>query len=69
MVMEGKGADISGKGGATMIMSLSLKAIEERTEVTCRMSVSITVRIAQFGARMIEVVNNKLFEQFIKNFL
>jgi len=68
MAMEGKGADSSGKGGATMIMSLRLKALEERTEVTCIMSVSITGRIAQFGARMIEAVNNKLFEQFIQNF-
>ena len=32
------------------------------------MTVSITGRIAQFGARMIEAVNNKLFEQFITNF-
>ena len=68
MAMEGKGADSSGKGGATMIMSLSLKALKESTEVTCIMSVSITGRIAQFGARMIEAVNNKLFEQFIQNF-
>ena len=68
MAMEGKGADISGKGGATMIMSLSLKTLEELTEVTCIMSVSITGRIAQFGARMIEAVNNKLFERFIQNF-
>ena len=30
--------------------------------------VHITVRIAQFGSRMIEAVNNKLFEQFIQNF-
>ena len=68
MAMEGKGADISGKGGATMKMSLSLKALEKCTEVTCNMTVSITGRIAQFGARMIEAVNNKLFEQFIQNF-
>jgi hypothetical protein len=32
------------------------------------MTVSITGRIAQFGARMIEAVNNKLFDQFIQNF-
>ena len=32
------------------------------------MTVSITGRIAQFGERMIEVVNNKMFEQFISNF-
>ena len=32
------------------------------------MTVSVTGRIVQFGARMIEVVNNKMFEQFISNF-
>ena len=32
------------------------------------MTVSITGRIAQSGSRMIEAVNNKLFEQFIQNF-
>ena len=32
------------------------------------MTVSITRRIAQFEARMIEAVNNKMFEQFISNF-
>ena len=66
--MEGKGADISGKGGATMNMGLSLNAHETSTEVSCIMTVSITGRIAQFGSRMIEAVNNKLFEQFIQNF-
>jgi hypothetical protein len=66
--MEGKGADISGKGGATMNMGLSLNAHETSTEISCIMTVSITGRIAQFGSRMIEAVNNKLFEQFIQNF-
>ena len=32
------------------------------------MSISITGRIAQFGSRMIEAVNNKLFDQFTQNF-
>ena len=68
LALEGKGADISGKGGASMKMSLSLRALEKHTEVTSNMSVSITGRIAQFGARMIEAVNNKLFEQFTQNF-
>ena len=66
--MTGKGSDISGKGGAAMSMWLKLNALETGTEVCCRMTVSITGRIAQFGARMIEVVNNKMFEQFISNF-
>ena len=65
--MTGKGSDISGKGGAAMSMWLKLNALETGTEVCCRMTVSITGRIAQFGARMIEAVNNKMFEQFISN--
>lgn len=51
-----------------MKLSLSLKGIEESTEVTSIMSISITGRIAQFGSRMIEAVNNKLFDQFTQNF-
>ena len=68
LAMTGKGSDISGKGGASMSMWLKLNALETRTKVCCRMTVSITGRIAQFGARMIEAVNNKMFEQFISNF-
>ena len=66
--MTGKDSDISGKGGAAMSMRLKLNALETGTEVCCRMNVSITGRIAQFGARMVEVLNNKMFEQFISNF-
>ena len=32
------------------------------------MTVSITRRMTQFGASMIDTVNNKMFEQFISNF-
>ena len=66
--MTGKNSDISGKGGASMSMWLKLNTLETGTKVCCRMTVSITGRIAQFGARMIEAVNNKMFEQFISNF-
>ena len=68
LAITGKGSDISGKGGAAMSMWLKLNTLETGTEVCCRMTVSITGRIAQFGARMIEAVNNKMFEQFISNF-
>jgi len=51
-----------------MNMEHSLNAHETFTEISCIMTVSITGRIAQFGSRMIEAVNNKLFEQFIQNF-
>ena len=68
LVMMGKGADINGKGGAAMNMGLTLNELETCTEAYCKMTVSITGRIAQFGSRMFEAVNNKLFEQFINNF-
>ena len=68
LVMIGKGADINGKGGAAMNMGIILKELETFTEVYCKMTVSITGRIAQFGSRMFEAVNNKLFDQFINNF-
>ena len=68
LVMMGKGADINGKGGAAMNMVLTLNELETCTEAYCKMTVSITGRIAQFGSRMFEAVNNKLFEQFINNF-
>ena len=68
MNLTGKGTDISGKGGAAMSLWAELNAIEAGTEVCCRMTVSISGRIAQFGARMIEAINNQMFEQFISNF-
>ena len=68
LAMRGKGSDISGKGGASMSMWLKLNVLETGTEVCCRMTVSITGLIAEFRARMIEAVNNKMFEQFISNF-
>ena len=68
LAMTFKGSDISGKGGASMSMWLKLNALETGTEFCCRMAISITGRIAQFEARMIEAVNTKMFKQFISNF-
>ena len=51
-----------------MNMGLTLNELETCTEAYCKMTVSITGRIAQFGSRMFEAVNKKLFEQFINNF-
>jgi len=66
--MTGNGSDISGKGGPAISLWLKLNALETGTEFCCRMTVSITGRIAQFGARMIEGVKNNIFEKFISNF-
>jgi carbon monoxide dehydrogenase subunit G len=69
LTMEGKGIDTSGKGGANMTMNIKLSTLEEGgTEMQSSMSLSITGRLAQFGARMIVAVNNKMFDQWAKSF-
>ena len=69
LTMEGKGLDISGKGGANMTMNIKLSTLEEGgTEMQSSMSLSITGRLAQFGARMIVAVNNKMFDQWATSF-
>jgi len=69
LTMEGKGMDTSGKGGANMTMNIKLSTLEEGgTEMQSSMSLSITGRLAQFGARMIVAVNNKMFDQWATSF-
>ena len=69
LIMEGKGLDTSGKGGANMTMNIKLSTLEDGgTEMQSSMSLSITGRLAQFGARMIVAVNNKMFDQWATSF-
>ena len=69
LTMEGKGLDTSVKGGANMTMNIKLSTLEEGgTEMQSSMSLSITGRLAQFGARMIVAVNNKMFDQWATSF-
>tara|TARA_B100000579_G_C22619345_1_gene751178 strand:- start:134 stop:721 length:588 start_codon:yes stop_codon:yes gene_type:complete len=69
LIMEGKGLDTSGKGGANMTMKIKLSSLEDGgTEMQSSMSLSITGRLAQFGARMIVAVNNKMFDQWATSF-
>ena len=69
LTMEGKGLDTSGKGGANMTMNIKLSTLEEGgTEMQSSMSLSITGRLAQFGARMIVAGNNKMFDQWATSF-
>ena len=69
LTLEGKGLDTSGKGGANMTMNIKLAPIDDGgTEMKSSMSLSITGRLAQFGGRMIVAVNNKMFDQWAKNF-
>ncbi len=68
MVLSGAGTDTGGKGSASMTMGLALSEVEGGTLVKSSMKLSITGKLAQFGARMIVAVNNKLFNQFTQSF-
>ena len=51
-----------------MTMNIKLSTLEDGgTEMLSSMSLSITGRLAQFGARMIVAVNNKMFDQWAKS--
>ena len=70
ITLQGQGSDKKGKGEAKMQLVIELKeAAENLCQIEARMQLSISGRIAQFGSRMIQAVNDKLFTQFTKNFL
>jgi uncharacterized protein len=69
MELSGTGQDPRGGGGASMKMSGKLRALSaNETEVTGTIESTITGRLAQFGARMMDDVSNHLFNQFTKAF-
>lgn len=67
--LVGKGRDVKGKGSASMKMTGRLRAlVDGGTEVTSVSEVNVVGILAQFGARMIHEVSNKIFEEFTKSF-
>ena len=68
MEIQGKGTDTRGKGSANMVLSAKLDGDSEQTEVSSEMDISITGKLAQFGARMITDVSDQVFKQFVSNF-
>jgi uncharacterized protein len=67
--MVGKGQDIRGKGSASMKMTGKVRALPDGgTEVVSVSEVTVVGILAQFGARMINEVSNKMFEEFTANF-
>ena len=69
LTLEGKGSDVGGKGGANMTMNILLSETEGGgTLMKSSMALSIKGKLAQFGSRMIVAVNNKMFDQWAKNF-
>jgi carbon monoxide dehydrogenase subunit G len=64
----GKGQDVRGKGSAGMKMAGKLRAVDGGTEVSSIAELNVVGILAQMGARVINQVNDIMFEQFVKNF-
>ncbi|HEY6248657.1 MAG TPA: SRPBCC family protein [Candidatus Angelobacter sp.] len=65
----GKGQDIRGKGGASMKMTGTLRALPDGgAEVISVSEISVVGILAQVGSRMINEVSNIMFQQFVANF-
>jgi uncharacterized protein len=66
--MVGKGQDVRGKGSASMKMTGKVRSLPEGgSEVITVSEVNVVGLLAQLGARMINEVSNKMFEQFSVN--
>jgi carbon monoxide dehydrogenase subunit G len=67
--LVGKGQDVRGKGSASMKMSGKIRALPDGTsEVMGVSEVNVVGILAQLGARVINEVSNKVFEEFTANF-
>jgi uncharacterized protein len=66
--MVGKGQDVRGKGSASMKMTGQVRALPGgASEVVTVSEVNVVGLLAQLGARMIQEVSNKMFEEFTTN--
>ena len=64
----GKGQDLRGKGSASMKMTGKVRALPDgNTEIVSVSEVNVVGLLAQLGARMINEVSNKMFEEFTAN--
>jgi uncharacterized protein len=67
--MVGKGKDTKGTGSASMTISGKLTSLPDgKTEMASQSDLTISGKIAQFGARMIEDVSKSMFVKFTESF-
>lgn len=67
--LVGKGQDVRGKGSASMKMTGRLRALPDGgTEVVGVSEVNVVGILAQLGARVINEVSNKMFDEFTRSF-
>jgi carbon monoxide dehydrogenase subunit G len=64
----GKGQDTKGKGSASMKMTGKLREVDGGTEVSSVAELNVVGILAQMGSRVINQVNDIMFEQFVNNF-
>ena len=64
----GKGQDTKGKGSASMKMTGKLREIAGGTEVSSEAELNVVGILAQMGSRVINQVNDIMFDQFVSNF-
>ena len=69
LALRGNGMDAKGKGSAKMKLVGTLRGLDGGgTEVTNRMEVSVSGKLAQFGSRLMEDVSGRVFAQFVECF-
>jgi carbon monoxide dehydrogenase subunit G len=67
--LVGKGQDVRGKGSASMKMTGRIRPLPDGTsEVIGVSEVNVVGILAQLGARVINEVSNKIFEEFTASF-
>lgn len=64
----GKGQDTRGKGSASMKMTGKVREVDGGTEVSSVAELNVVGILAQMGSRVINQVNDIMFEQFVNNF-
>lgn len=65
----GKGSEVSGTSAASMKLAASIRELAgDRCEVSGASEVSVSGKLAMFGARLVEEVSNRLFLEFVNSF-
>ncbi|MCJ7466750.1 MAG: SRPBCC family protein [Maribacter sp.] len=69
IILTGNGVDVKGNGNAEMTMTMNITEKEDGgSKLDAIMDVTINGKIAQFGSRLITMVSDQLFKQFVSNF-
>ncbi len=69
LVMLGKGSDTKGTSSASMLLTASIREIENgQSELIGHSEVTVNGKMASFGGRMMDSISQKILQQFADNF-